>query len=242
MTSRTSVTASQEHRVFSRWHYNESIFTIGPYQHVDRLYIYITSSSCKWWHSDYSIAFIVWHFVYCVTLSLLCDIAFIVWRFLYCLTLSLLCDIVFIVHIVFIVWRFLYVWLCLYCVTLYLLCDIVFVWHCLYWVTLSLLCDIIFFCVTLSLMCDVVYYYCKMLTLCQDNKLSSSRCLITGPLCATVGSVCTPGLCKEPLVCYGDGPRYTCSCPEGRTGDNCQDITELLCTDYVCRSEFHTFL
>lgn len=59
----------------------------------------------------------------------------------------------------------------------------------------------------------------------------------SGPLCSEKLDVCNPGLCNEPKICTSSGQSYTCSCPEDRTGDDCNDIVEPPCTDALCRSK-----
>ena len=60
----------------------------------------------------------------------------------------------------------------------------------------------------------------------------------TGASCAGQGSICTPGLCKEPKICRSDGQSYTCSCPDGFAGDDCRNVVKIPCNDLECRSEY----
>jgi len=60
---------------------------------------------------------------------------------------------------------------------------------------------------------------------------------VTGSSCSSKDSICTPGLCKEPKICRSDGQSYTCSCPDGFSGEDCRNIVRIPCTDHTCRGE-----
>jgi len=59
-----------------------------------------------------------------------------------------------------------------------------------------------------------------------------------GSSCDGQGSLCTPGLCQEPKICRSDGQSYTCSCPDGFAGDDCQELVQVPCNDLTCRSKW----